>query len=239
MKKLNLLNKIYLVILILVVIATAVRVWEYGFSSRYYYSASITAPRTFPVKVRDCYFILADGEMGSIADSDVNDHRTQWGNGDFEETHRKERLPVKLVLEYCSYRDQKFYRDTINLPAKMIDSIFNTGKDNRIFQSIYAPGANVLGLSFLIGIANEGNIVVWLHGASNYEKVLLKHRVIAREPVGDQLYYEKQLTKPEYLKKVFEYMDEETERQISAVAGKKENYIDSASNYQSQPPTSY
>lgn len=216
-------------------IAVIYRRWQYQGGSRYYYSAVVTAPATHPVKIRNSYFILADGNIGSIANSDANSQRTEWGNGDFPLTHRRERLPVKLVLEYCSYRDSKFYKDTINLPEQKLKSIFETALAKGIFQSIYSPGGDVLGLNFLIGIANTGNIIVWLQGANSYETVVLKHKIADKEPVGDQLYYNKILSKKEYLKQAFEYMDSETLRKIDSLKDRKENYIDSATNYSSRP----
>lgn len=229
MKQFNLLNRIYLSILILLCIATAIKLFTYKSWSRYYFSASFCAPRTYPVYVRDSYFILSDGGRGNIGSEDVNYLKSDWGNSEFEETYREQQLPVKLVLEYASYREKAFYRDTIDLPIDTISKLFKSGRVKGINQTLYRPGGDVDGLNFLIGIANKGNIVVWLQG-KNYERVLIKHRIIAREPLGDQTYHERRLSKKNYLEKVF-YIDEDLQKEMDQGKDRNENYIDSTSHY--------
>lgn len=230
MKKLNLLNKVYLIILVLLILATAIKLWRYGGGSRYYYSASVTAPATYPIHVLEAGFILSDGSDGDVKTEGVNDKAQRWGWGDFPETREREQLPVKLLLNYVSYREQCFYKDTIDLPAQLIDSIFKRSEKAGIRQSIYKTGNDVMGLNFLIGVANKGNVLIWLQG-EKYERVLLKHKITAREPLAADLYYGKLLTKKEYMKEVFSDLGDEVLKQIAAGADKDANYIDSASNH--------
>ena len=229
MKKLNLLNRIYLTVLVLLCIATTIKIIRYKSWTRYYFSASVCAPKTYPVYVRDCYFILSDGQIGNIGTGDVNDHRSDWGNSEFEETYEKQQLPVKLVLEYASYREKAFYRDTIDLPADSISRIFKSSRSKGINQTLYRPGGDVGGLNFLIGIANKGNVVVWLQG-KNYEVTVMKHRIVAREPVGDQTYHEGRLSKKQYFEKVF-YIDKDLQEAMDQGKDRNANYIDSSTHY--------
>ncbi|RQO74028.1 hypothetical protein DBR43_01065 [Pedobacter sp. KBW06] len=230
MKKLNVLNKIYLLIFVLLVIAIAVKLLNYKGWSRYYYSASVSAPRMYPIKVYRADFVLSDGKTESLKTSDVNDQRLDWGQGEFSQTSERQQLPVKLVLDYVSYRDQSFYKDTINLPAQLIDSIFRNSKKAGIQQSIHKYGTNADGLVFIAGIANNGNVLVWLQG-DKYERVLLKHKIAAREPSAADLFNERQLTKEQYLKQAFADLSDDFFKNLAEGLAKDANYIDSASNY--------
>lgn len=235
MKRLNRLNQLYILVLMGLVVATVVKLWKYNGGSRFYYSGSLTAPKLYPVRIQEAYFLLSNDETANISNSEVNDDRgSEWGQGDFEETHERLPLPTRLVLSYVSYRDQKFYSDTIHFPSPVLDSIFRNSKKNGTQTSIYKPGDAAEGLNFLIGIANKGNIVVWLQG-NNYEHVLLKHQIAAREPVSGELYYEKPMNKTEYLKERFKYLSDEIVKKIAEGADDQANYADSATNYIRKP----
>lgn len=230
MKKLNVLNKIYLAIFVSLIVAVAVKLLNYKGWSRYYYSASVSAPRMYPIEVYRADFVLSDGTRESVKTSDVNDQRLEWGQGEFPETSERQQLPVKLVLDYVSYRDQSFYKDSINLPARLIDSIFRNSKKAGIQQSIHKYGTNAEGLVFIVGIANNGNILVWLQG-DKYERILLKHKITAREPAAADLFNERQLTKKEYLGQAFGDLRADFFKDLAKGVAKDANYIDSASNY--------
>jgi hypothetical protein len=228
MKKLNITNKIYAVILLAVIIATAIKILKYSGWSRYYYGASVSAPHTCPVHVRDAYFILTDGDTGTIATSDVNDSRSEWGYGDYQNPNRPEQLPVKLVLEYVSYRDKLFYADTILLPVQAIKDAFKPVNEKGISTDQYG-GPSVKRLDFVIGIANKGNIVVWLQGEHS-ETTLLKHKIAPHEPVGDQTYYNGRLPKEKYLQEVFQ-LDSALKADIENGIDNNANYIDTPSRF--------
>lgn len=229
MKKLNTTNKIYTGILLLIILATAVKLWRYKGWERYYYSSSFSSPASYPIYIRNGYFILEDGEIESISNSDVNDHRNMaWGDGTGNDPNRKERLPVKIVFEYASYRDELFYKDTINLPLDTIRAIFKNAKKTGVSTSIYhAP--EVKRLDFVIGVANKGNVIVWLRG-EKFENVLLKHKMIAKEPRGDQTYHGARLSKKAFLKEVF-YIDSADLEAYRKGIDKEANYIDTPSSF--------
>lgn len=228
MKKLNVLNKIYLVVLALLIIATIAKLLHYKGWSRYFYSASVSAPRMYPIAVYRADFLLSDGTSASVDASEVSDQRLDWGQGEFPQTSERQQLPLKLVLDYVSYRDQSFYKDTIDLPAKLIDSIFKTSERTGIRQSIYRAGGDAMGLVFLIGIANNGNVVVWLQG-DKYERILLKHKIVAREPSAADLFNGKQLIKKEYMEQAFGDLSDDFFKNLAEGVDKDANYIDSAS----------
>lgn len=230
MKKLNTLNKIYLAVLALLTIATGIKFWNYGSWNRYHYTASVTAPAMHPIHVMDADFILSDKNTVSLATYSVNERRQDWAWGDINGRDEYEHLPVKLFLNYASYRDQAFYRDTLDLPAALMDSIFKNSGKQKNEESIYEQEENERTLDFVVGIANKGNVVVWLRG-KKFEQVLLKHKIIAREPLASDLYYKKKLNKKEYLENVFKYFGEDFLKKIADGVDKDANYIDSASHY--------
>jgi hypothetical protein len=190
MKNHNLLNKIYIVILVGMVIATGIKVHNYHAGDRYYYAASFTAPPTYPMYVQDCQFITeGDGyNQVYIKRDHVNGGSGKWGDSDSEQTEEQERLPNALVLKYASYREKAFYFDTIPMPAKLINDIFESSLKKDLNVGLYSSGAKELpGLIFLIGIANNGNIVIWLQG-KKYERKILTYHLKPIIPTGDQFY---------------------------------------------------
>jgi len=229
----NLLNKLYIALLLLLTFATGYKIIRYYGTPRYYYTASFTAPRTYPVFIHNSYFILPYNKMGIISDDNVNDQRgTYWGAIDVGgEADGKQQLPLKLVMEYASYRDRAFYRDTIDLPVEKMKTIFAGSKAKGIRKDLYVLNGshNGDGLHFFIGVANNGNIKVWLQGR-NYEELLVKHHIQAAEPKGNQTFYGKKLSKNQFLDRVFS-VDDDIKKDIEKGKERTANYIDSASHY--------
>lgn len=229
MKNLNVLNRIYLAILVLGVLFTIYSIVRQNAWSRYNYTASLTAPTEFPIHVRQSYFITGGEEKVYVADSDVNYGKSFWGDRDISSKQEKQRLPLKLVLSYASYRDKSFYKDTISLPVKLIEALFKNKPAEQPTNSedeIYIKRDN---FDFIVGIANKGNIIIWLR-ANDQETVLLKYKIKASNPVGNDTYYKKMLTPKEYFKQVF-MLDAQQEEQFEKERGKVINYIDTPSGW--------
>lgn len=218
-----------MLILVLLVLATAVKLIRYQSWSRFYYAASVCAPRTYPIYVRDTFFILPDEDTSPIATGEVNYQKSWWGESEFSSVSEKKRLPLKLVIGYASYRDRAFYQDTVDLPVDKISKLFKSSVEKGSGASMYRSSGDVKGLRFVIGVANKGNVIIWLQG-ENEETILLRHHITAREPRGDQTYHEGRLSKDDYLRKVF-YIDEELQKKIAQGVDKDANYIDSISGF--------
>jgi len=230
--KLNLINKIYIAITICLITAILVKFFSFKSWDRYYYVTSICAPITQPIAIRNAHFILANGETDFINHTDVDDFNTNWGQDDFiSSDFEKKRLPVKLVLQYASYRDKKFYNDTINLNDNEIRNVFKSAIRNKqaIGFSEYG-GVNGKGLSFLIGIANDGNVAVWLQGIY-LDKFLVKRKLTAKQPQGDDTYYGTQLTKEAYIKQRFERLSDSLKNKLGKGFDARANYIDTPTRY--------
>lgn len=200
--------------------------WE-----RYNYSVGITAPQTFPVHVREAYFLLPDDELEGADDEDVNEFVTTWGVNYGTTNHaRSARLPQHLVLKYFSYRDKKFYADTLALPQKEILQMFKAAQINEQFLRLSEYAGLKKGLSFVIGIANNGNVIVWLRGVY-LEKELLRTQLKPVEPTEDDLFYEKILTKAAYFEHAFEDLNDSLKTIYDKGFDAKANYIDTPSRY--------
>lgn len=230
--KLNLINKIYIAVAAFLVIAIVIKFFSVKSWYRFYYVTSICAPSTQPIAIRNAHFVLANGETDYINHTDVDDFNTNWGQDDFiSSDFEQQRLPVKLVLQYVSYRDKKFYNDTLNLNENEIRNVFKSAVRNKqsIGFSKYG-GVNGKGLSFLIGIANDGNIAVWLRGIY-LDKLLLKQKLFSKQPQGDDTYYAGQLTKEAYIKQRFENLSDSIKNKLDDGFDAKANYIDTPTRY--------
>lgn len=86
------------------------------------------------------------------------------------------------------------------------------------------------GLNFVIGIANSGNVMVWLRGV-NLEKIILKARLKSKEPGDGETFYEKPLPKKEYFELVFEDLADSVKAKLKGGFDSGANYIDTPTRY--------
>ena len=229
--KINLLNKIYAAVAITLVFGTIYKIVAYKSWDRYYYYSNACTPSSYPIYLRNSYFITADEDDFSWIDNEkVENFSTYWGDGSFPEVRERMRLPQKIVLQYVSYRDDKFYNDTISLPEAKIKSIFKSAKKNNQLEEIYRAGGDVKGLKFLVGISNDGNIIVWLRGKFLEEKIL-NIKLHDKEPRNDQMHFKEKLSKEVYLEKVFENLSDSLKNKIKSGWDSQANYIDTPTNY--------
>lgn len=238
MRKFNLLNRIYLLLFLGMIIAIAVKVFilHQRDKGRIYFSVTLTAPDTYPVYLQQAYMVSADGKRNDIDDNRVNSEQDRWANVTDFEIREKYRLPKALVLSYASSRDKKYYNDSIPLPLALIESIFKTSAAKGLEKSIMTnKGSNVNGLVFLIGIANNGNIVVWLQG-KNYERKLGVYHFAAQQPQGEMWYDGKGYSGKHFFD-VFGLTPNSDQIKAVAANGKDSlaNYADSATHYLDHP----
>ena len=235
--KLNLVNKIYIGFAIILLVAIVWRVFKYKAWDRHYFFASVSAPYTHPVYLRDIYFIYSnDDDFGGgflYSRDEVNNFNSSWG-AEYYSPRVRDPLPFpkQLVLQYVSYRDKKFYKDTLDLPPQTIANVFKEAKDKNQFLRISTTtGMNERqGLHFVVGIANDGDLIVWLRGMF-FEKVLLKTKLKSKELTPDDLYHGKKMSKEEYYKQVFEYMPDTLKQLIAQGYDKDAKYIDTPTRY--------
>lgn len=230
--KLNLINKAYLVLAFILLIGTGYSFYKHKSWERYFYYSSVSAPATYPVYVRNAYFITNDRDDDTwFNTTGVNDFTTLWGDEYFfPEVYRPMRLPLKLVLQYVSYRDKLFYSDTLDLPQQKIKDIFDAAVKNKNADNLYNGAGDKKGLRFVLGIANDGNIILWLRGKA-LEKVVFQTKLTAGEPQGDATYYVRRLSKEAYIQEVFGRLPDSMKTVLDQGLEAHANYIDSATHY--------
>ncbi|MDR6782019.1 hypothetical protein ABIE26_001492 [Pedobacter africanus] len=229
--EINLVNKIYAVITIALMLATAYRFVSYKSWERYNYTASVFAPETFPVYVREAYFILPDGDIEGLEHEAVNNFTSSWDT-DYSSSDPIERqlLPKQLVLKYFSYRDAQFYRDTLDLPEQKMKRIFKIAAATKKDLVLSSYWGKIKGLTFVIGIANNGNLLVGLRGVY-LEETLLKTRLKAKTPGKEDTYYAEPLSREAYFKTVFSRLSDSVKTQLNNGFDSGANYIDTPSRY--------
>lgn len=140
------------------------------------------------------------------------------------------RLPLQLVIRYVAYRDKKFYRDTLDLPQQQIRDIFVSALRDKKADRLYHPRGDKDGLRFVLGIASDGHILLWLRSIG-LEQVILKTKLTAKEPNPEDTYYAQPLTKEAYIKEVFGRLSDSMKTALDNGLESGANYADSATHY--------
>lgn len=215
---------------VLLGLATLIRFLSYHSSPRYYYDASVSFPTDFPVRVWTAKLLLEGKEEKRIQTKSVSDEYGSWGFGDSPVIDHKERLPIALVISYASFRDKAFYRDTIPLPLDTIRRIFETLETRGLKTSIYGMPQEVKRFDLVLGLANKGNVVVWVQG-EQFEQVLLKHQIKAYIPSkkGDG-FFPPAAASTGYFRTEFE-SDSLRIKESGGFRDQEVNYIDTPSHY--------
>ncbi|RYD71314.1 MAG: DUF2931 family protein, partial [Sphingobacteriales bacterium] len=205
--KVNFVNKIFLAVGVVLLAAIAWKIIKFQSWNRYYYAASVSAPQSFPVFVREIYFTTADDNVWMDTEK-VNGFNSSWAQEDyFPDVHESNLLPEKIVLKYASFREGSFYSDTIPLPADKLKAAVDAAFKNNNTVDIYFNGMQKTGLSFLVGIANNGNIIIWLTGAKQTIEIM-RAKINAKPPGAEDLYYGGDMSKSEYLKDRFSMLSD-------------------------------
>ncbi|MGV8993740.1 MAG: DUF2931 family protein [Flavobacterium sp.] len=232
MMRINNLNKFYIVIALGVIVFSIYRILEYNSWERYYYDATMTAPATYPIHVRECALLTGDDDDNAyVRHENVNNHISEWGDeGDFLELSDKMFLPKKLAISYFSYCGKHFYKDTIQMPTDKIKELFKQAIRNNNTEKYYSAYGNAKGLNFTIGIANDGQLLIWLRGI-NLEKLILKTKLKPTVPNQDDLYHGEPLSREKYFEYAFEGISDSLKSKIDNSCNANTNYADSATNY--------
>lgn len=231
--KLNLVNKLYISIAVLLFICLSYKIINYKGWERFYYFSSVSAPADYPVFIEKIQFQLPDKEDShdfyQSRDENVNAFRTGWGEEYYSAwVHEPLRLPETLVIEYASYAEQKFYSGVINLPTAEILEIFKAALREKRAIKLSSSGGDKLGLRFVVGIAPQGNIVVWLRGVY-LEKKILQTKIKAINPqASGKVAPGKDKTA---LNLLFRELSDSVKLEIKKGSNITTNYLDSSTHY--------
>lgn len=118
------------------------------------------------------------------------------------------------------------------MPQQLIEDTFKEAKEKNqlLVMSTNLGAGEKRGLHFVVGIANDGNLMVWLRG-TYLEKLLLKTQLKAREPKAEDLYYAKPLSKQAYYNQMFRFIPDTLKNLINSGVDRNANYIDSPTHY--------
>lgn len=229
--KLNRTNKTYIGISFILLLLNIYTFINNRGGDRYNYAASITVPATFPVHLKRAYFLMPNDDFEGVRSEEVENFTADWHNYDVSTDHvENQLLPAKLVLSYLSYRNKIFYRDTLTLPVEEMKMVFETAAKNEQFLVLSSYAGTKKGLAYMIGVANDGNVIMWLRGV-NLEKVVFKTKLKAKEPNFDDLNDGKTPTEEEYFNSVFRYLSDSVKIKLNSGYDSKANYIDTPSRY--------
>ena len=230
--KLNTVNIIYIVIAGILLVATAFEFVKYRSWDRYYYDATVIAPESYPIHIRECYLITEDeSDLIGVRSEEVNNQNSNWNSdGDFLEIRDNMFLPEKISISYFSYREDKFYKGVLDLPKKKMERIFKQAIKNRNTEKYYSYAGKNRGLTFAIGVANDGQVFVWMRGIY-LEQLILKTRLKSSEPGPDDMYYGENLSKKAYLEYAFGDLSDSVKLLYKNGYDSPANYGDSATKY--------
>ncbi|WP_300673249.1 DUF2931 family protein [Soonwooa sp.] len=233
LKKLNIFNKILALIVLALIGANIYYLFRYKSWDRYYFASSVTVPKSYPIHIDEIFFKYPNDDIGASfykSTDEVNNFGSDWGHAYyFPEAPHPIRLPKELALSYFDYRANKFYSTRIALSPDEIKKHFTEAEKGKNFTDLYNVNGDVKGLIFLVGIANNGNIMLWLKG-KNYAKLLFKKH-LEPIPISKSFNYENFKTEEAYKAKFFEYLSDSIKQKINAGWEAKANYIDSTKQF--------
>lgn len=230
--KLNLINKLYISTALLLFICIVFKIINYKSWDRFYYFSSVSAPANYPVFIEKIQFQLPDNEDShdfyQSRDENVNAFRTTWGEEYYSAwVYEPLRLPEKLVIDYASYSEQKFYSGVIDLPNAEILEIFKAALREKKAAKLSSSRGDKLGLRFVVGIAPKGNIVVWLRGVY-LEKKILQTKIKSVNPQTSGKVPGKDNAA---LNLLFNELSDSVKLEIKKGSGMPANYLDSSTHY--------
>jgi len=229
--KINSINKLYIGFGILLLAGIIYRVLTYKSWERYDYSATVTAPETFPIAISELYLITPNDDFEHIDSEYLSRFSTNWQIDHSASTHaRTQRLPSSIKISYFSFRDKLFYKDSLQLPKRKIEKIFDSARENKQFLVLSDYAGRRKGLSFMVGVANKGNVIIWLRGV-NLEQEILRVKLKPKIPKADDFYFDGKISKEAYFKEAFSKLSDSVKTLLKNGYDKDANYIDSPSRY--------
>lgn len=160
------------------------------------------ASEKYPMEIIHGDFLFADGASIYIPDGKVIDN----GWGELGSTHivgdEYKPVPIKLVITWFSYTEDKFFSGSFDLPFEKMSMLFEEGLIN-------PRGEKETYKNILVGLAPAGGVSVWLVG--NWRAVEVAH-YRAQEHQMDWAEFTDydSITRKEYIDEILEeYLSEE------------------------------
>ncbi|WP_113653301.1 DUF2931 family protein [Pedobacter namyangjuensis] len=124
----------------------------------YTWGSAISDKYLWPMVVVNANFISPDGVTLGISDFGKEQFEPlggKWGVGNGDTIGTLAPLPVSLNLEWLSIREKLFYKTSVKLPAKKLDSIFRTAN----------------GKQLIVGLAPKGEFILWAKGTKGLQEI--------------------------------------------------------------------
>ena len=130
--------------------------------TRFYWTATESAPKKYPMRIIDGTFYY-HGEGGGLYIPTAASINPNWGTGRSSHVVGEDfkPLPDRVDVNFFSFTENKLYRGSFGLPYEKILSLFKEGvsrdKDLPIFGQI------------MVGVAPGGAVAVWVTGRETRE----------------------------------------------------------------------
>lgn len=234
MRNWNKLNKVLIVLAIILSALSIIKIISYKASDKYYYTASISNPEDFPIRVLGAWFLLENGDFTDASfyksTDKVNSFYSNWGVSEHVEAHEPEFLPESLFIEYVDYKTKNYYLATIALPKEKMKTFFKEAKENNYLKNLTSWGTK-LGLEYHVGVANEGNIIFWLAG-KNYETEFYRVQLESKPFPSYVEAFEKEIEdKDTFLKEIFDESNDKIKDRLQNTSDSGAQYKDSIPVY--------
>jgi len=130
--------------------------------------AQVGADITAPMEVVHGSFIDSEGESQWIPSGEyLGNNRWGDGGGVWVVGDEKRRIPERINITWFSYTENKFYTGDFELPQKKIYDLFQ--KDYGNFTNDNGTESKNEYHTFLLGIAPQGLITLWISGFATTE----------------------------------------------------------------------
>lgn len=234
MRSWNKLNKVLISLVLSLAALSIIKIISYNASNRYYYTASVSNPEDFPIRILGTWFLL---ENGSFADASfykttdrVNAFYSDWGVSEHLEAHKPELLPESLFLEYIDYKTKNYYLATITLPKEKMKAAFKEAKESQHLKNLTSGGTKK-GLEYHVGVANDGNIIFWLVG-KNYETEFYRVKLEPKLFTNYIQAFEKEIEdKDAFFKEIFDASTDRIKERLKRKTDSRAQYKDSIPVY--------
>lgn len=169
-KKEDKINILLAVLLLVIVIANVIQIYNYKADERFEWSSGVLSTKGNIVQVSSCYFYHTGNWNYDVDKNSILDDG--WDDINYSENSKENAFyPDSLSITWFSYTEKKFYNGNFKLPYSII---LEKAKHLRTTTTDYdadfaRENPNKISLRFLAEIMPDGKIRVWI---SDYSKRL-------------------------------------------------------------------
>lgn len=167
-KKEDRINVLLAVLLVIIIAANCIQVYNYKADERFEWSSGVLSAKGNVIQVSSCYFHHTDNWNYDVDKNSVLDDG--WDSINYSENSKENAFyPDSLSITWFSYTEKKFYDGNFKLPYSVI---LEKAKQLRTTTSEYdmdfaRENPNKIALQFLAEVMPKGKIIVWI---SDYGK---------------------------------------------------------------------